>query len=155
MDRVKLRFEHVGVSVRDLDVSRAWYEKVFDARFDREEYMEPLNCRIVHMYAEGGVHFELFRYLGEDRKDTPRDRYSSVLDLRTGGTKHTCFCLELPSFYREKLLPNAVEIDHGPERMGNNWLMFIRDPDGVLYELWDVDGAVRDPHAFDGVPCVL
>ena len=62
---------------------------------------------------------------------------------------------ELQQTNREKLLPNAVEIDHGPERMGNNWLMFIRDPDGVLYELWDVDGAVRDPHAFDGVPCVL
>ncbi len=153
MEKVTLKFEHQGISVRDLDASVAWYQKVFDAEIIWRKYMDFLDCNIVYLKIANEVYIEVFQYMGADRKETPEERLNSITDLRTGGNKHVCYSLNLPEFYKNKIVPYNIHIDHGPEREGDNWLMFIRDPDGVLYEFWDVGGYVRDPHAFDGVEC--
>ncbi len=150
-----LKFEHQGISVKNLEASIDWYKKVFDAEVIWKKYMDFLDCNIAYLKIDNDVYLEIFEYMGEDKKPTPPERLSSITDLRTGGTKHCCYSLDLPKFYRERVLPYNIEINHGPEREDDNWLMFIKDPDGVLYEFWDVGGYIRDPHAFDGVECII
>ncbi len=153
-----LKYEHQGISVEDMEETIKWYETVFDAKVISDEnssdFGAPLNCRVVHMIAEG-AHFELFKYLGEDGQHVSEIDKNSVTTLRVCGNKHVCYEINLPKFVREKVIPNNVWIDHGPEKQGDNWQMFIMDPNGVLYEFHDTGGAVREPHAFDDFPCKL
>lgn len=158
MERFGFKYVHQGISVENMDLSVEWYAKVFNAKVISDEYSDdfgaPLKCRVVHMIAED-IHFELFEYLGSEKKTVPKESRDSVTDLRTCGNKHICYEVNMPAFVREKVVPNQVWIDHGPERQGDNWQMFIRDINGILYEFHDIGGAVREPHAFDDFPCKL
>ena len=159
MEKLTVKYAHQGLSVRDMDESIDWYRRVFGAEVISDEnssdFGAPLNCRVVHMVMEGGAHFELFQYLGEDMQPVPPLSWSSVTDLRINGNKHCCYEIDIPRFVRERVVPNDVFIDHGPERQGENWQMFIRDPNGIVFEFHDYGGALRDPHAFDDFPCKL
>ena len=152
MGKINLQYAHHAISVMHMDESVQWYKSVFDADVMRDYFMEFVDCRIVLLQAGGAV-FELFEYMGEGKKPVPEYRLESRRDLRTGGTKHICYTVNLPEFYRQKIVPLGIEIDHGPEALGNDWMMFIKDIDGVLFELVDIDGVIREPDAFDGVPC--
>lgn len=158
MKDLGLKYAHQGISVEDMDASIAWYEKVFNARVISDEHSDdfgaPLNCRVVHMLAED-IHLELFQYQGPDKKPVPQEARDSVTDLRTCGSKHICYEVNIPRFVKEKVVPNHVWIDHGPERQGDNWQLFIRDLNGILYEFHDIGGGAREPHAFDDFPCKL
>lgn len=151
------KFAHQGIGVENMEESIKWYENVFNAKVTLDimssEIGAPLNCRIVMMQSEG-LSFELFEYQG---KITPVEEInrSSVTILQSCGSKHVCYEANLPRFVKEKVVPNNVWIDHGPEKQGDNWLLFITDPNGVIYEFHDYGGAVRDPHAFDEFPCKL
>ena len=159
MERLYVQYAHQGLSVSDMDASIAWYGKVFDAVVESDEnsadFGAPLNCRVVHMTAAGGAHWELFQYLGEEMVPVPARSRDSVTDLQINGNKHCCYALDIPRFVRERVIPYDIYVDHGPERQGANWQMFIRDPDGILFELHDYGGAEREPHAFDDYPCKL
>ncbi len=159
MGRIEVKYAHQGLSVTDMDASIEWYGKVFDAVVESDEnsadFGAPLNCRVVHMTTEGGAHWELFQYLGDDMVLVPERSRSSVTDLQINGNKHCCYSLNIPEFVRERVIPYDIYIDHGPERQGDNWQMFIRDPDGILFELHDYGGALREPNAFDDFPCKL
>ncbi len=157
METLTLKFAHQGIAVEDMEESIKWYSDVFDAKVIMDclssEFGAPLNCRVVMMEA-GDVQFELFKYLGE-AVPTPEIDRNSVTTLKNCGNKHVCYYVNIPRFVKEKVVPFNVSIDHGPEKQGENWMMFICDPNGVLYEFHDLGGAVREPDAFDDFPCKL
>ena len=94
--------------------------------------------------------------MGADGSPVPEISTDSVTDVKIMGNKHDCFNVcDMEAFVFERVVPNNVFIDHGPERQGDNWQLFIRDPDGVVMELYDIGGAARNPHAFDDFPCKL
>lgn len=156
--KIGLKYAHQGISVENMDESIRWYEKVFGGRVISDEHSDdfgaPLNCRVVHMLAEG-IHLELFEYMGQGKQPVAEISRNSVTDLQVCGNKHICYEVNIPEFVRERVVPNNVWIDHGPERQGDNWQLFIRDLNGILYEFHDIGGAARDPHAFDDFPCKL
>lgn len=150
---MKVKFVHHGISVSNMDVSIEWYRRIFDAEVIFDELSENfgasvLNCRVVIMQADE-VQFELFEYKGTDGRPGSKLCGNSITDLRVIGNKHNCYNVDLPEFVRRKVIPCHVLIDNGPVRQGNNWQMFIRDPDNIVIELYDIDGYIRDPHAFD------
>lgn len=159
MSKLKLSFAHHAASVENMERSIAWYSKLFDAEvyFDQHssQFGAPLNCRVVIMRA-GEVEFELFEYQGKDWQPVPALSRDSTTDPRICGNKHDCFVVDdMRRFVMERVVPYHVHIDHGPERQGDNWQLFITDPDGAQIELYDIGGAARDPHAFDHFPCKL
>lgn len=147
-EKLKIKFLHQGITVEDLDASIKWYENVFDVTKTQDTVLEQLNCRMA-MLENGDVQFELFQYLGDDGRPVPPERRESMSDLKTGGTKHVCYQVHMPTFFEEKVDKYNVDIDYGPGREGDNWIAFIKDPNGVLFELHDIGGYVREPHAFD------
>lgn len=157
-DKMVLKYAHQGIAIENMEESIRWYKNVFDAKVISDElsadFGAPLNCRVVHMISSE-VHFELFEYLGADKKSVPEENRDSVTDLKVCGNKHLCYEINIPKFVKEKILPNKVWIDHGPEKQGDNWQLFIRDLNGILYEFHDIGGAKREPDAFEGFPCKL
>ena len=155
---MKVQFCHHGIGVENMEESIDWYRRMFDAQviFDQHssEFGAPLNCRVVIMQADE-VQFELFEYLGEDRQLVPPVCRDSVTDLRMCGNKHDCFNVDLVDFVYNRVLPNNVFINFGPNRQDDNWQLFILDPNGIVIELYDIGGAKRNPHAFDDFPCKL
>jgi|GEM_PF-1307114 len=156
--KMGLKYAHQGICVENMEASIEWYQKIFNAQVVSDELSEdfgaPLNCRVVHMISEG-AHFELFEYLGRDGQKVPKAARNSVADLKICGNKHVCYEINIPRFVKEKVVPNQVWIDHGPEKQGDNWQLFIMDLNGILYEFHDVGGVIREPDAFDGFPCKL
>ena len=158
MKKLSIQFVHHAIAVENMEESIQWYKKVFDATviFDQlsSEFGAPLNSRVVILKADE-VQFELFEYLGEDKQPVPDLSLDSTTDPRICGNKHCCYNVDLERFVKERVIPYDIYIDHGPERQVDNWQLFIRDPNGVLFELYDIDGAKRNPHAFDDFPCKL
>jgi len=156
--KLQISFVHHAISVENMDESIKWYKAMFDAEiyFDKHssEFGAPLHSRVVIMKADQ-VEFELFEYEGDDRQPVPEICRDSTTDMRVCGNKHTCFNVDMKKFLFERVVPNNVYIDHGPERQGDNWQLFIRDPNGIQMEFYDIGGAARDPSAFDNFPCKL
>jgi catechol 2,3-dioxygenase-like lactoylglutathione lyase family enzyme len=125
---------HVGISVSDMEKSLDWYEKClgFKKVPGRDDYVPPLGARIVFVEREDGFQLELFKY--DNPKPLPKERLMPNDDLQTIGTKHVAFRIDDYDAVRERLLEHGTEIAHEPV-MGNDKVMFIHDPDGVLIEL--------------------
>mgnify|MGYP004691103219 CR=1 FL=1 len=148
-ERLNFVYNHHAISVTDIEKSIEWYEKVFDGKVVSRDDNKPLQCLVAFVEC-GGAMLELFEYYGEGKRPTPPERRESMEDLRTGGTKHVCYETNLPRFFNEKVDVYNVDIDYGPGDRGNgDWFCFIKDPDGILYELFDIGGQTREPHAFD------
>lgn len=122
---------HTGISVYNMDESVAWYEKNLDFKKIKDDYVPPLQARIVFL-TNGDYQLELFQY--DAPKPLPEDRLMPNDDLQTVGTKHVAFEVDDMAAMKEKFVANGVEIAHEVQMEGNN-VMFIRDNSGVLIEL--------------------
>ena len=123
---------HTGISVRDMDEALAWYENVlgFKPVYD-QGYVPPLGAHLYFIEDRNGYQIELFKY--DDPKPCPEDRWNPNSDLQTMGTKHVAFIVDDMASLREHFVSNNVDIAH-EVNMGDEAVMFIRDPDGVLIE---------------------
>ena len=128
-DNVK-RPLHVGISVKNMEVSLEWYEKNLGFVKTKDDYIPPLKCRICFIEKDG-FELELFQY--DEPKDIPEDRKTPNSDLQTVGTKHVAFLTDNMAALKEGFVANGVDIAH-EVCMEGNAVMFVRDPDGVLVE---------------------
>lgn len=156
---LEFQFAHQGIAVENMEESIEWYGKVFGVHVISDELSSeigatPLKSRIVHMVGSGN-HFEIFKYIEDNMVIVNDENRDSATTLRYCGNKHVCYEVDIPRFVRERVVPNNVKIDHGPEKQGDNWQLFIMDPNGILYEFHDIGGAAREPHAFDDFECIL
>lgn len=123
---------HVGISVRAMEDSIQWYEKVLGFRLVKDDgYMPPLEARVCFVERDG-FQLELFEY--KNPIPLPAERLTPNTDLQTVGTKHVAFQVTDMEGMKAHLLAHNVDIAH-EVRMGSDHVMFIRDPDGVLIEL--------------------
>ena len=131
---------HHGISVPDADASALWYEDIFGFRKKSDEFIPPLNTRIVFLEKDG-FELELFQYMGEDGKPLPPDRLTADEDLKTCGTKHVAYAVEdLPALYAE-LVAKGVTVVRPLAPMNEDLMCFIRDNSDILLELIQPGGA--------------
>lgn len=121
---------HVGISVKDMDASLAWYKKNLEFELVQDDYVPPLGARICFVQ-NGNFQLELFQY--DDPKPIPADRLTPNTDLQTVGTKHVAFETADMKALKERFTANGVDIAHETVMEGNN-VMFVRDNSGVLIE---------------------
>ena len=131
---------HQGISVPDMEASVTWYEIVFGARKLSDEFVPPLNARIVFLELDG-FQLELFQYMGGDGKPLPPERLHPNEDLKTCGTKHVAWAVEDLGGLSRRLEELQVDIVLPIFPMNGDLVSFIRDNSGVLIELIQVGGA--------------
>ena len=124
---------HTGISVRDMDEALVWYEKVlgFKPVYD-QGYVPPLGAHLYFIEDKNGYQIELFKY--DDPKPVPEDRLTPNSDLQTCGTKHLALAVDDVDAFKPKLEEFGGSIAH-EVNMGEDHVMFIRDPGGTLIEL--------------------
>ena len=135
-------FNHIGISVANLDRSVAFYRTLLDmdvvvqGQFDGAQYAEILNLQDPHgrvaLLKGAGLQLELFEFAHPVPK--PGDAMRPVSDH---GITH--FCIEVTDIDSEyKRLVEAGVVFHCEpltfERTGNK-ATYGRDPDGNVFEL--------------------
>lgn len=133
---------HQGISVPDMEASVVWYEKVFGFRKLSDDFVPPLNARIVFLEL-GDFQLELFQYMGEDGKPLPPDRLHPNEDLKTCGTKHVAWSVEDLRGLSRRLEEQGVDVVLPVFVMNGDLVSFIRDNSGVLIELIQINGAAE------------
>lgn len=128
---------HEGVSVPDMDASVAWYKTVFGFSVIKDDFVPPLNSRIVFLRL-GDFELELFEYKGEDRQALPFSRLEPNEDIKVCGNKHVAWAVENMDEEFARLSSLNVDIAAGPFPMAGDKVCFIRDNSGNLIELIEV-----------------
>jgi catechol 2,3-dioxygenase-like lactoylglutathione lyase family enzyme len=130
----ELRFDHVGVSVADLNRSHAFYRDVFGFTTLEEQFSLPqhqIAGRVLTNAA--GVRIELFERQGS-APGAPGHPTDST--LRQGYFQFALRVLHLDMIYAQVVSAGAREIL--PPRLapdGRSHFAFVSDPDGNLVEL--------------------
>ena len=129
---VSFRPHHVGVSVRDLDASLAFYEAFGFREVNRADFG---GATIVHLRLDQFV-LELFWY-PKNRTDPPL-QMGFANDLDVVGLKHFALAVEdvdaaLSDLRSRGLADESVQIGSLPN--GSASWIFLKDPDGVWVEV--------------------
>ncbi len=85
MDRTRLRFDHVGLLVADVDAAVARYEGLLGGRFERFEDDEELDCHWARVAIGPGTTLELVA------PRSPASPYARDLERRGEGLHHLSF----------------------------------------------------------------
>lgn len=137
---------HVGLTVRDLDRSVAFYRDLLGCTVLMQQekqggYLAAIvgypdaHVRMAHLMDPGGhLVIELFEYLTPAMLD-------SELEPRRLGNAHLCFLVaDLDAEY-QRLVPQGVDflsgpvvVDTGANSGGKG--VYLRDPDGITLELF-------------------
>jgi len=127
---MKLRFEHVAITVSDMKKSLAFYRDILGF-----EVMGQLTLRdgflIVYLKNEEGPIIELFEF-AEKGEHIPENRHD-----RNYGFKHLCFRVDDVNAYSEYLKGHGVTFIEGPryDEKAQIHLAFFLDPDNNKLEI--------------------
>lgn len=126
-------FDHIGISVSNLDKSIDFYTKIFGFKCQRIIEMPAGNNRVAVLQKEGFT-IEMFGYT--DALPLPDDRKIPTKDLKTIGVKHVAIrvndCVAAADFLKK----NGVEFISEPAVGVRGWRRFwVKDPDGIPLEL--------------------
>jgi catechol 2,3-dioxygenase-like lactoylglutathione lyase family enzyme len=132
-----LKPHHVGISVRNMDESIAWYGQHLGFKLLWQQDFPAIQTKIAFLQ-QGDFKIELFEHhetvpLADDRKDV-------LTDIKVQGTKHICFETgDLKPLY-EKLEAQGVDIAMSLRKSppGDAWMCFVRDPTGNLIEIIEI-----------------
>jgi glyoxylase I family protein len=125
-----MRFFHTALSVRSVENSRKFYEKVFGLRFHSQAERKEQNVKFVQLKDDLGNLVELFEH------DHPLPLEQDLMDFRHVGIKHISFIVQS----LDQVISTAI--DNGgtlirPPRAGKTVKRnaFIGDMDGIPIEL--------------------
>lgn len=141
-EKSMLRPLHQGISVPDMDASVEWYQTMLGFEALSDEFVPPLNARIVFL-ARDGWQLELFQYLGEDKKPLPQERRHPNEDLKTCGTKHVAYAVDDLKGLIARFGEMGGDVVMPPFPMHENLVSFVRDNSGILLEFIE-EGGNRD-----------
>jgi methylmalonyl-CoA/ethylmalonyl-CoA epimerase len=122
---------HVGISVSNIEESISWYREMLGFEMVRQEYVEPLKCKIAFI-RNGNFEIELFQH--DETIALPKERLHPNSDIQTQGTKHICFANDNVPEFAETLKTKGADIALGPLHMGADAVLYIRDNNGTLIE---------------------
>jgi glyoxylase I family protein len=123
---------HVALTVRDMNVSADWYERVLGFEFVKEFQVRPGEegiPRILLLHQRSGFLLGLCNHPG---------RSGDAFDPLRTGLDHIAFEVtdrsELASWMTRL---DRLGVDHSPMReLGHSAFVSLEDPDGVQIELW-------------------
>ncbi len=126
---------HFAVSVRDLQESILWYERVLGFAPLVEGDIPNIDVKVAHMAGQGVV-LELFEAKGA--APLPEERKRPNTDLRVHGNKHFSMTIPDRDQAKRELAEHGVEIVMTADVWGT-YGIFIQDPTGNLIELFEGD----------------
>jgi catechol 2,3-dioxygenase-like lactoylglutathione lyase family enzyme len=129
-------FNHVATLTADLDRLVAFYRAAFEAEVRFEMAAQPDHPRMVILDLGGGAALNAFEVpegdiIGERRRQGGRgaiDHYGIAVPSR-----------EVLEAVRTRLVDAGAEIGE-IQRLGSEWSLFFRDPDGMELEVCCHDG---------------
>lgn len=128
-------FDHVALSVRDLDTSTRWYVKHFGFTLEAQYDKPSLNARFAYLKLNN-ARLELFEV--KKPKALPAYRRTLAGDVAVIGCKN--FALRTSNLSRAvKTLARHGVHPAIPPTFGSSgrWYAFYTDPDGILVELYE------------------
>ncbi|MFJ9380725.1 VOC family protein [Streptomyces sp. NPDC101455] len=132
------RFDHVGISVPDLEAATAWYRAALDLTAAPVFSVPGTDLRGVMLLHDGGFRIELLHRPGA----RPGLRAGTALAAAgTLGIGHLCLCVEDVDAAYARLVAAGARDSMPPQaapRPGAR-MAFVADPYGNLIELLDRD----------------
>ncbi len=121
------RINHVGLRVRDLEVTRAFYDKL-----GFEFIVGPIGPEpVAIMEHPSGVNINFILNASSDASDV-----NLLMDVTAKHTGYTHMALEITDVeaVRQQLSDHGIAITETVEMPDGMVLMFVRDPDGNVIE---------------------
>ncbi len=126
-----MRFEHVGLSCRDMAKQVAFYRDLLGLR-ERQHETPPDGSTTILLDAEGGGGLELIHR--PEIVDAP----ARPLPENEAGVRHFCFAVDSMGEVRALLegadIPFIVEPRRPKVMKGAAWIAFCKDPEGNIVE---------------------
>jgi methylmalonyl-CoA/ethylmalonyl-CoA epimerase len=129
---VKIRPDHVGISVGDLEASMAWYHDILGFEIERVVDI-PEDTGKVALMQQGGFIIELFCVPGA--ASLPEARRHPATDLRTHGIKHVAYAVPDIVALMDELKARGVDVVWDVVVHDGDKCAFVRDNSGNLVEL--------------------
>jgi glyoxylase I family protein len=126
----RMRFFHTALSVRSIESSRIFYEKVFALQFNNEAERKEQNVKFVQLKDDFGNLLELFEH------HNPLPLKEDLMDFSRVGIKHISFIVENIEQVISTAIANGGVLIRAP-RAGKTVKRnaFIGDLDGIPVEL--------------------
>ena len=136
-----MHFDHVGLSVADLDAQAAWYCAAFGLTESTPFEIAPLGVRGTFVVGEPGFAIELLERAGSVPGLLAADQAEALL---TRGYGHICLRVEHVDVLHARLLALGASERMAPQEAPEPGvrMSFIADPEGNLIELLDRSGPV-------------
>ena len=134
-------FDHVGLSVADLDRQVAWYCDAFELTESSPFEVVALGLRGTFVVSESGLAIELLERAGSVPGIQARDQAEALL---TRGYGHLCLRVEDVDRMHARLLAAGASERMSPQASPEEGvrMSFVADPEGNLIELIDRAGPV-------------
>jgi glyoxylase I family protein len=138
---------HTSFTVSDMERSVAFYRDILGmkvvrdsvqagAEFKGETTDNLTNCPGTELHI---VFLSINERLIELVQYTPEGK--SLMDNKTSdtGSAHVCFQMENIQAFYKKLSAHKVRMHCTPQNLGGVWVMYFRDPDGIVLEVMQGD----------------
>ncbi|WP_159501486.1 VOC family protein [Microbacterium sp. 18062] len=136
-----MRVDHVGLSVRDLDAQRDWYQKAFGLDSAKAFEIPPVGLRGVFLLGPDDIAIELLERKGSTHR-TPATTPSD--ELLAQGWGHLCFRVTDVDAVVDRLAAAGATVvtTPAPSPEPGVRFAFVTDPEGNFIELIDREGPV-------------
>ena len=127
--------DHVGIVVRDIDRSAAWYERHLGFRRVYEYGFPGVKAMFI---ANGDIRLELFETQGA--LPMAPERSAAPTNLKIGGINHVALAVDDLDAAVEELKAGGVRVASEPREVPDGHgdrFAFIHDNEGMLVELFE------------------
>jgi glyoxylase I family protein len=132
-----VRTLHIGLTVRDIDLSARWYQEVLGFRLVKrfDSSTEDVIDRVLLLHPDGGFVIGLYNHA---------DCSGELLSPVRTGFDHVAFeVTDAASLSAWVTRLDEVHLEHSPVRdLGHSEFISFEDPDGIPHEPWHM----RTPH---------
>ena len=130
------RFDHVGISVADLETARDWYCRALELSVETEFAVTGTDLRGTMLRHDSGYRIELLHRPGSQPGLAPD---SPLAAAGTRGYGHMCLCVpDVDAEYARLIAAGAtMRMPPSPSPRKGARVAFLADPEGNLIELLD------------------
>ncbi|HTX25439.1 MAG TPA: VOC family protein [Streptosporangiaceae bacterium] len=136
MSASQTRFDHVGISVANLEQARDWYCRAFELSVENQFAVTGTDLRGIMLRHPSGYRIELLHRPGSASGIEPD---SPLAAAGTRGYGHFCLCVQdVDAEYAKLITAGAtMRMPPSPAPRAGARVAFLADPEGNLIELLD------------------